>query len=337
MAAFRSSICLWCLLPGVAMSPAWGASPEAVDDPLVIEVETVDAWRFARVFQQTDGAPTPAQLQAGYLSGAGLGVEVFTPDRIVDADNLARAIAANKEKYRHAIDLCLPEVERTNAQLRAVYLAYRGLFPERTMPPVAMVFGAANSGGTADPRSQVIGLEVACQGIADAESFHRAMRHLFAHETIHALQAPMREGSEVQRDLLAWALREGAANFFAAMVTGGDITGADNAWGMAREAELWRDFVADRHTMRTHWPAGKEPEEAAVKAATRWMWNGGNPPPGWPAELGYWIGHRIIGAYYQRQADKRAAIATILALEDADAILRESGYGATFPAATGAR
>ncbi|MGN7832332.1 DUF2268 domain-containing putative Zn-dependent protease [Pseudoxanthomonas sp. 22568] len=309
------------------------SASEQTDDPLLVEVETTDAWRFARVFKETGGTPTAARLQTDYLSGAGFGVEVFTPDRIVDADNLARAVAAHRDRYRHAIEVCLPEVEKSNAQLRAVYLAYGSLFPGRRLPRVAAVFGAANSGGTADARSQVIGLEVACQGVTGPADFQKSMRHLFAHETIHSLQTPMQEGSAAQRDLLVWALREGAANFFAALVTGGDLTGADNAWAMERETELWRGFQTDRRIMRARWTPGQEPDAAAVKAATRWMWNVGNPPAGWPAELGYWIGHRILGAYYQRKPDKRAAIAAILALEDPDALLRESGYagGAAVP------
>ena len=66
------------------------------------------------------------------------------------AKNLAAAIAANEANYRYAIDTCLPEARKLNAQLRAIYLAHKGLQPKRPLPAVYVLFGANNSGGTAN-------------------------------------------------------------------------------------------------------------------------------------------------------------------------------------------
>ena len=69
-----------------------------------------------------------------------------------------------------------------------------------------------------------------------------------------------------------------------------------------------------------------DPDDTGKAAASRWFWNKAGSD-GRPADLGYWIGQRILYTYYQRQSDKRAAIDTILAMRDPDAILRQSGYG----------
>lgn len=293
-------------------------------DPLEARVESADARRFAAVFRGANGHPAADALQRGYLDGAGDGVRVFTPDRIIDAANLAKAVASDPAKYAHAIDVCLPAAEQAIADVRAVYLAYRGLFPDAALPTVHVVFGAGNSAGTAARHAQVIGLEQACLGIGTAQAFRDTLRGLVAHEATHALQPELADDDIARHDLLVWALREGSADFFAAMVTGGDPTGSGNTWAMKREGALFREFARDRATAKAHWPAGQDPDATGAEAATRWMWNAASPE-GRPADLAYWIGQRIVSAYYDRQPDKRAAIQVILAMRDPDAILRASG------------
>lgn len=63
------------------------------EDPLRAQLHSDDARRFAVVFEQAGGQPSAEQLQRGYLDGAGRGVAIFTPLRIVDAARLARAVA----------------------------------------------------------------------------------------------------------------------------------------------------------------------------------------------------------------------------------------------------
>lgn len=316
----------------MAACAAIAAPADAPVDPLTVRVGIDDAERFVQVFEAAHGRPSARQLQHGYLAPGGIGVQVFTPDRIVDAAHLAQAVAADPDKYRHAIAVCLPQARRADADLRAIYLAYAGLWPQARLPPVVALFGAGNSAGSADARAQVIGLEAACVGIDQPEAFGARLRHLFAHETLHTLQPALDEDDPARRDLLVWALREGAANFVAALVTGGDPGGADNAWAMPQEAALWRQFRADRQTLLAHWPAHADPDAQGQQAALRWFWNNGSAPQGWPSELGYWIGQRVLLAYYQGQADKRAALRTLLQLRDPEQILRDSGYDGHIPA-----
>ena len=43
-------------------------------------------------------------------------------------------------------------------------------------------------------------------------------------------------------------------------------------------------------------------------------------------DLGYWVGYRIVKAYYQRAADKQQALREILELSDPKAFLAKSGW-----------
>jgi hypothetical protein len=299
-------------------------------EPLGAEVQTEDARRFAEVFLAADGRPTAAQLQRGYLDGAGRGVEVFTPGRIRNAERLARVVAANPDKYRRAIEVCLPAAEAATADLRSVYLGLAGLFPGRDLPEVHAVFGAGNSGGTAAPGIQVLGLEVICELAADAEDLRRTLRGFFAHETVHALQPQLSEEVISRDPLLAFSLQEGFADYVASLILAGPPTPSRDAWAREREAQLWAEFQRDRAILSEEMRAGgnlQNPSPAAQAAYTRWLSNYRAAPEGWPHEMGYWIGRRIIEAYMARASDRRAAFEAVLRLEDPEAILSASGYG----------
>ena len=117
-------------------------------------IQSGDAHRFVAVFEAADGAPTAEALQAGYLDDAGLGVEIFTPNRIVDAETLARRIARFPDTYRRGIDVCLPIAESMSAELQVIYDQLAMLYPGQALPEIYVVFGGNNSGGTAGPGAQ---------------------------------------------------------------------------------------------------------------------------------------------------------------------------------------
>lgn len=296
--------------------PAWAAG----EDPLTATVRVEDALRFAKAFEA--GRTSAAELQKDYLDGAGQGVAVFIPHRIQNADNLAAAVAERKADYAHAIRTCLPLVPALHAQLRAVYLAYRGLLPQLPLPTVHLVFGAANSGGTASPTAQVMGLEVMCGQGTTPEAFRAAMHTMFAHETVHSWQ---RQPQQAPKDLLLYAaLAEGTPDLLARWVTGREPSAVREAWARGREAEIWARFEADRAVVQR----GEQP--AAGEALARWFGNHGRRfeglPAGWPSELGYWVGMNIAQAYVDRASNPREALQALIDNRDPARLLRESGY-----------
>lgn len=292
-------------------------------DPLTAEIDARDAIRFARLMEN-GAVPTADLLQRAYLDGAGLGVKIFTPNRIVDAQRLARVVAAKPENYRYAIRECLPRMPALRGDLRAIYLAYAGLLPERPLPAIKVVFGAGNSGGTANAEAQVIGLEVTCLPGTTPEKFRTIMRDFFAHETVHTWQTD--ETPEALADpLLSQALREGAADYLASLVTGEVPDLERDAWARQRESWLWQEFQRDRQAMQADSECLRK--RSASPRFRRWFANYGSAPEGWPYEAGYWVGMRIAEAYVARANDKHAAIRDLVELRDPGAILKASGYG----------
>lgn len=305
-----------------------GAAPAATIglnagvDPLEAEIDASDALRFAALMQ--DGAvPTADALQRGYLDGAGLGVKIFTPLRIVDSQRLARAVAARQDTYRHAIRECLPRLPSLQGDLRAIYLAYAGLLPERPLPAIKIVFGAGNSGGTASAEAQVLGLEVVCRPGATAAQFRATMRGFFAHETVHTWQGEATPQAQAD-PLLNQSLREGVAEYLATLVTGEVQQPDRDAWAREREGWLWQEFQSDRQAMLAD--AGSQRDPMSSARFRRWFANCGAPPDGWPCEAGYWVGMRVAETYVARAPDRRAAIRALLELRDPAAILQASMY-----------
>jgi hypothetical protein len=292
-------------------------------DPLAAEIDARDALRFANLMKN-GAVPTADILQRDYLDRAGLGVKIFTPMRIVNAPHLARAVSAKPETYRYAIRECLPQLPALQSDLRAIYLAFAGLLPERPLPAIDIVFGAGNSGGTASREAQVIGLEVTCPPGTTSEQFRTTMRGFFAHETVHTWQDD--ETPQALADpLLSQSLREGVADYLAALVTGAVPNLDRDAWARHRESWLWQEFQRDRQAIQTDRDSLQNPMTST--RFRRWFANCGSAPEGWPCEAGYWVGMRIAEAYVARAHDKRAAIRELLELRDPGAILKASGYG----------
>lgn len=312
----------------LALAAPAAAVPLPVD-PLTAQVETGDVERFAAIFDAAGGAPSAEQLQRGYLDPGSEGVRVFTPDRIENAANLAKAIAADRAGYERALRVCLPVVRQTQGELRATYLALHGLFPDKPLPRIFLVMGAGNSGGTAAPGVQVLGLEVLCRISATPEALRDTLRSFYAHETVHAWQGGAEEAAEAPGNggvLLGSVLVEGAADFIATLVTGRQIDPARAVWGLADERVLWARFEADLATTRmARWQDLKRGTPAAA-AFYRWIGNDGSAPDGWKSEAGYWIGQRIWQRWYDKQPDKNVAIRRLLTVDRPTEILAEGRY-----------
>jgi hypothetical protein len=298
------------------------AQPPAAD-PLTAAIHTEDAERFARLFAATNGKPTAEQIQKEYLDPGSYGVAVFTPHRIQSAAHLAEAVAIDRASYEQAIQSCLPRVEAYNVDLRAIYLALHGLYPDKALPQIYIVFGAGNSGGTAGPNAQVLGLEVICKTSGGTEDGLRTtLRRFFAHETVHTLQSDPTGYKD--SPLLADVLTEGGADFVASMVTGDTPEPERAKWAASREAELWAQFQKD---VRANEPeAAKGSPQAAKEARHRWVENYGSAPAGLPFEAGYWVGMRIWQCYFAAAPDKHQAVRDVIGWDDPGVILKKSGY-----------
>lgn len=274
----------------------------AAEAEIIIE----DVARFYAVFDAANGKPAAEALQRDYLDKGTDGVRQFIPNRIISAEALAKEIAEVPEVYAKA-RACAKQMPAVRRRLKAVFVKLAEIHPEATFPPVTILVGRNNSGGTTGASGVLIGLEVVCRSDHLQANLTDRFVHLIAHEYGHIEQG----GDDETGGLLVQVLREGGAELIAELASGQVSNVHLQAWTKGHEKEIEEKFLAD------------------IEAGDRskWLYNGVGTPER-PGDLGYWVGWRIAKSYYQRAKDKRAAVRAILKVSNADAkaFLAESGW-----------
>jgi hypothetical protein len=294
--------------------------------PESAQIVTSDLAHFWAAYDAGGSHGSAADFQSRYLNAASAGLQDFVRSRNVTAASLAQVVTAYPKYFAsiRATNLAFATNGALAARIRANFATIKSLYPPAVFPPVTLLVGRFTSGGTTSANGMLIGTEfysiTGDTPLGELGTFQQtnvkaadSLPIIVAHEHAHILQARAhglfgRSG----KTLLEQALIEGGADFIGERSSGGNI----NAWlrpiAMPMESALWQDFKRDMH--------GTD--------VTRWLYNQGTPnaTPTRPGDLGYFIGYRIVEAYYQKQADKAAALRDIIEIRDADAFLAASGY-----------
>lgn len=285
-------------------SPARDAHPLR---PLV-DVRITDVTTFYRLYDAARGRPPARVLQRYYIDAGTAGVRQFVPHRIVSGEALAREVAENRLVYQKA-RACMQALPAVKRRLGGAFRRLAALVPDAAFPPVTIVVGRNNSGGTTGPSGVLIGLEVVCRSSWLQPDPADRLYHLIAHEYGHVLQPEAGDGRNGAPTVLEQSLVEGVAELVAELISG-QVSNVHLArWAAGRARTIDERFLAD----------------ADKTDLSPWLYDGVGDAAR-PGDLGYWVGHRIARAYFDRAGDKRRALATLLALRDPKAILRESGW-----------
>ncbi|MEZ4587481.1 MAG: DUF2268 domain-containing putative Zn-dependent protease [Gemmatimonadales bacterium] len=313
---------LWTLALAVA---ACSTGPDTANDP---EQARVVAGDVARFWAAVDAGATPTDFQRLYLDQASPALERFAGQRGVTAISLSNMLQAFP-RYLSAARPALSALETEVEGVRRHYRAMAALYPEAVFPTVTLVVGRFSTAGTIGPDGIVIGAEFfgAGPGVPTDElaEFQAAnarepgeMLVVVAHEHVHVLQAERGGLLGNARTLLEQALLEGSADFVAELVTGENLNAGLFEYGLTHEAALWAEF------------------QSAMSGTdvSGWLYNqGAVRPDDRPGDLGYFVGYRIVEAYYRRAADRRRALREIIEVDDATALLTASGYDGSVPPA----
>lgn len=272
------------------------------------EIVTSDVERFYAIYDAAGGKPTAEQLQRDYLDKGTPGLAEFAKMRRITGERIAEAIAKTPEVYVEARQ-CVALLPAVKARLDAAMAKLSALYPRPSYPPVTLAIGRTRPVGTANATGVMIGLEALCATDAMNPDPEDRFVHVLAHEYGHVLQ-PAAQVESPDMTVLFASLIEGGAELVAEVISGsvGNLNPLLGSKG--REAELETAFLADI-------------DEKAL--GSKWLYNGLGTPE-WPGDLGYWVGYRITKAYYQKAADKKAAIREIIEIEDPKAFLEKSGW-----------
>jgi hypothetical protein len=275
------------------------------------QILTDDVTRFYALYDASGGRPTAEQLDREYLAPGSDSLREFASLRRVTGERIAAQIEAAPEMYADA-RRCLAVLPAATRRLQAALATLSDLYPRAEYPPVAIVVGRGRPVGIVNPAGATIGLEALCAADFMNPDPEDRFVHVIMHEYAHTQQAMAREQlppGDPAATLLRMSLVEGAAEFVAELVSGGVGNARHAEWTRGRELEIETAFERDMHgTDLAGWMYDYQPGSDA------------------PYDLGYWVGYRIVSAYYVQADDKRAALARILDMDDPELFLRESGW-----------
>lgn len=292
----RAMVLMAVALPGVA------AEPEILVD---------DVMRFYALYDANDGSPSAEQLESEYLALGSPSLKEFAQLRRVTGERIAARIGTDPEIYENA-RRCMEVLPAVKQRLAASLAKLSEMYPKAAYPPVAIVVGRGRPVGIVNPSGATIGLEALCAADFMNPDLEDRFVYVIAHEYAHTQQVAARnppEAGDPRATVLRRSLVEGGAEFVAELISGGVGNARHAQWTRGREAEIETAFVDDMHgTDLSAWTDNyrQVPDE--------------------PYDMGYWVGYRIVKAYYQGAADKNAALARILEMDDPEAFLAESGW-----------
>jgi hypothetical protein len=281
---------------------AWSAPASGV------EIQTEDVTRFYKVYDDASGHPTAAQIQQYYLDPGSEGLHHLMKVRNVTAERIAEAIRTQPDLYTSA-RTCLAALPRVRDRLNAAFQKLLILYPEAQKPPVTIAVGRGRPLAISGPGDGVqIGLEAMCAPNASFlnPKVDDRFVHVIAHEYIHS-QQDRTLSNEEHPTVLERSLLEGAAEFMGELISGDVAYGAFRASTAGHEKEIEARFANDvDKTDLSDWVDNTTPKKLG--------------------DLGYWVGYRIVKAYYQRALEKHAAIREIIGIADAHGFLAKSGW-----------
>jgi hypothetical protein len=298
--------------------------PSVVTDPASAQIITSDLLHFWAAYDAGGKNGSTSTFQSQYLDTASPGLTDFIRLRSVTATSLSNMVAAYPRYFAsvRSTNLALATDGTIASRIRSNYATIKSLYPPSVFPPVTFLVGRFSTGGTTSTDGMLIGTEFYSLNpstpLDELPAFQRdnvaAAENLpiiVAHEHAHILQSRA-GGIFGHATLLEQSLIEGGADFIGERSSGRNINARLWPFGISNESALWVEFKAAMH--------GTD--------VTRWLYNQGSPTAtaDRPGDLGYFIGYRIVAAYYAKQTDKVAALRDIIEIRDADGFLAKSGY-----------
>ena len=195
------------------------ATAAYADTPKPVEVRTSDVTTFYRLYDATSGKPSARSLQQDYIDKGTDGVRQFVPYRIISGEALAKEVAKEQATYMHARS-CMEVLPAVELKLQGAFHRLAALDSKAIFPPVTILVGRNNSGGTTGKSGVLIGLEVACRSSWLQPNLTDRLYHLIAHEYGHVEQSPALEQDSEDTTVLKQSLVEGVAELVAELTSG---------------------------------------------------------------------------------------------------------------------
>ncbi|MEE8577366.1 MAG: hypothetical protein V3T31_08935 [candidate division Zixibacteria bacterium] len=283
---------------------------EPTNDPAEVEFLYDDLYNFLNALEKLSSTDdTAAILQTHYVDKASPGLAEFLRDNSVSVEDYVDVMRKKPNHYKSMVGL--PEfLKAQEDEIREGLSRLQSKIPGATFLPVYYLAGLI-SGLHAEPSGYGLLLAFGNPG-----RNARSLVNTVVHETVHVQQfftvgldayLSIYHGSG---NLLAFAIREGVAEFLAGEFTGYISNSEARKYYLEHEGELIARFKLEMYNT----------------TAGDWMWSKPKDPDQ-PQQVGYVLGSMIIKAFYDSAVDKSLAIKDILSITDYPAFYKKSGFG----------
>ena len=328
-----------------------------IGDPENVKIITADYDAFWQTYDETknaDGTVDKEKFDKLYQSRVTGDLDGFSKRRYGDPKAVynSASLAPFYNSYRNAYPA---DTFYNRDEIIAGYKKLRDYMPHVKLPNVHIFMGLMNNGGTITENNLIIAHEIYIGGSADWNAHPRAKDpkklaqtkayfagrlgdnpktvDLIMHEMIHYAQGDMsplktflRKASMAYeftiggRKLLSTAMIEGNADFLQYVLTGrrSAVFVMQEKWAQDNNKEqfLFEQFAQNLDSTDL----------------SLWLYNMA-PADGRPADMGYWMGHKIAEAYWEQASDKKQAfndLVNALSYSEFKAIFDKADYGKKF-------
>ncbi|MES2111145.1 MAG: DUF2268 domain-containing putative Zn-dependent protease [Bacteroidota bacterium] len=255
----------------------------------------------------TDSAKQVDAISRLYIAKASDGLKAFMRNKDNPAGRWLKEIKT-APAFWDSLKMKAAMVDEAVVKLEAAITHFQNMYPQLQPAQTYFLVGFRQQGGTIRGNLSLIGVEVV---LSDPILSGKQLVRMGIHEYVHTQQ----KRPDFQKiNVLTSSIREGACDFVAELVTGTKPAAPYMAYGTKHEQECWQAFQKEMYTNNND----------------NWVSTGNNPALPAP-DRGYFVGYQICKAYYNKAADKNAALRDIITLDYADNaavenFLKISGY-----------
>lgn len=267
----------------------------------VSNTDVTNFWKAYDLVQKSkDSLKQMEIINSEYLEKASPALKALIKMDTMNASDYVRSINTIPKRWNKVRAQTLKIVQQ-NYDIEKLYTSFKKIYPPFHSPQISFVIGTFNRGGTTTREFILIGTEVAALTSLSDSEIKLSTEYNIAHELVHVQQDYINgvNNEEEYRDLdlLGWALMEGSCDFVAEKLLGKLPHIAYMDYGKQHEEQLWSDFKKEMYQYDTD----------------QWMYNG-SPSKDKPADLAYFVGYAICKSYYEKAADKKAALKEIISI-----------------------
>jgi hypothetical protein len=275
-------------------------------EPSAPAIHTEDVELFYKLYDAAGGHPSAEVLQRDYLDKGSEGLHQLAKVRNVTGARIAETLAKRPDVYSDA-RRCMAVLPRVRERVDAALHLLVARYPQARVPAVTIVVGRGKPVGVGSPVTGLqIGLEALCATNWLNPDVEERFVHVIVHEYVHVQQNEALSENE-HPTVLERSLLEGAAEFVTEQVSGQVAYSHFAKSTKGHEHEIESAFVAD----------------VDKTDLSQWLDNSTSEKPG---DLGYWVGYRIVRAYYEHAPDKGRALREIIEISDPKGFLAKSGW-----------